>query len=67
MLLPAGIIDSSRFALDLLTATSVAVAPGDAFGVAGRGHVRVSLAASDDNIRRGLGAIAEYLTSGGIA
>ena len=65
--LPAQIIDSSRFALDLLTATSVAVAPGDAFGLAGRGHIRVSLAASDDNIRRGLGAIADYLTSGGTA
>ena len=32
----------------------VAVAPGETFGVGGRGHVRVSLATAEDEVRRGL-------------
>jgi aspartate/methionine/tyrosine aminotransferase len=65
--LPAAVTDPSRFALDLLAATGVALAPGDAFGAGGRGHARVSLAASGTDIVRGLRATADYLASEGTA
>lgn len=53
-------LDSDVDALDLLRATGVAVAPGTAFGPGGAGHLRVSLAAATDDIRRGLAAIASF-------
>lgn len=59
--LPETITDSERFALDLLSARGVAVAPGDAFGPSGRGHLRFSLAADAGDIERGLVALAEFL------
>ncbi|MFI5914046.1 pyridoxal phosphate-dependent aminotransferase [Dactylosporangium sp. NPDC051541] len=44
--------------LDLLHRTGTAVAPGSAFGAEGAGHVRLSLAAAQDDIVRGLTNIA---------
>jgi aspartate aminotransferase/aminotransferase len=43
-----------QFALDLLRERNVAVAPGSTFGSVAENYVRVSLAASDDEIERGL-------------
>ncbi|MGN6242441.1 MAG: pyridoxal phosphate-dependent aminotransferase [Motilibacteraceae bacterium] len=61
--LPEHVTDSTRFALDLLAARHVALAPGAAFGPAGEGHVRLSLAARAEDIERGLDALAEHLTT----
>ncbi|WP_433087656.1 pyridoxal phosphate-dependent aminotransferase [Dactylosporangium sp. CA-052675] len=44
--------------VDLLHRTGTAVAPGTAFGARGAGHVRLSLAAAQDDIVRGLTNIA---------
>jgi aspartate/methionine/tyrosine aminotransferase len=43
-----------QFALDLLRERNVAVAPGSTFGSVAENYVRVSLAASDDEIVRGV-------------
>ena len=59
--LPESVADDGAFALDLLESQGVAVAPGSAFGPGGAGHVRISLAASDSDIRHGLEALAAHL------
>jgi len=46
------------WALRLLDEKGVAVAPGTAFGAGGEGWVRLSLAASDDDIREGIARIS---------
>jgi aspartate/methionine/tyrosine aminotransferase len=56
-----GVTDSAAFALDLLNATGVAVAPGSAFGAAGEGHVRICFAANETVLAEALGRIREYL------
>jgi aspartate aminotransferase len=59
--LPESAAEDGAFALDLLESRGVAVAPGSAFGPSGAGHVRMSLAASDSDIRHGLEALAAHL------
>ncbi len=49
-----------QFALDLLHAHNVAVAPGSGFGSVTDPYVRISLAASDEEIERGVRAICEF-------
>ncbi len=52
---PRGTVRRGRqFALDLLRERNVAVAPGSTFGSVAEHYVRVSLAASDDEIVRGV-------------
>ncbi len=63
--LPDSVVDTSIFALDLLAARRVAVAPGIAFGSGGRGRVRVSLAADADAIVHGLTELAAFLDTEG--
>ena len=41
----------------------VAVAPGDTFGPRGAGHVRISLATAEDQIRQGLTRIVDAITA----
>ncbi|KAJ1457854.1 pyridoxal phosphate-dependent transferase [Pelagophyceae sp. CCMP2097] len=53
--------DSMDFARHLLEKRGVAVAPGCAFGTAADHYVRVSLAAHEDDIHRGLTALCEEL------
>ena len=43
-----------------LLARGVITTPGDAFGSLGASHLRVSFAASRENLRKGLGVLAEY-------
>ena len=43
-----------QFALDLLRERNIAVAPGSTFGAVAENYVRVSLAASDEEIERGV-------------
>ena len=59
--LPPQVTDAERFAFELVERRGVAVAPGSAFGAAGAGRVRVSLAASADDVVAGLRAIAAEL------
>jgi aspartate/methionine/tyrosine aminotransferase len=49
------------FAQRLLTATGTATAPGTAFGPAGAGHLRLSLAAATDHVVRGLDDVRSLL------
>jgi aspartate/methionine/tyrosine aminotransferase len=56
--------DSSQLARDLLAAERVAVAPGLAFGPAGRHRVRLSLASADDDLLEGCRRLARFLGTG---
>jgi aspartate aminotransferase len=49
-----------QFALDLLRERNVAAAPGSTFGSVAENYVRVSLAASDDEIVRGVREICTF-------
>ncbi len=49
-----------QFALDLLRERNVAVASGTSFGDVAQNYVRVSLAASDEEIARGLHELCEF-------
>lgn len=57
--LPPGARSSTEEAVSLLTTHQVALAPGAAFGPAGEGHLRVSLAAGTDVIRAALGRLVQ--------
>ena len=48
-----------QFALDLLHESNVAVAPGSGFGSVAEHYVRISLAASDEEIERGIKEICK--------
>lgn len=56
--------DETAFAEHLLRKRQVAVVPGTAFGSGGRGMVRVSLAAADEQIADGLERLCETLREG---
>gem|GEM_PF-5637040 len=49
-----------QFALDLLRERNVAVAPGSGFGSVAEQFVRVSLAATDEEIERGVKEICAF-------
>ncbi len=58
---PRGVEKRGRqFALDLLREHNVAVAPGTTFGSVAENYVRVSLAASDEEIERGLREMCDF-------
>jgi aspartate aminotransferase/aminotransferase len=54
-------LGSRDFALRLLRERGVAVAPGSAFGEVAKGAVRISLASSDQDLREGVGRLAEFV------
>jgi aspartate/methionine/tyrosine aminotransferase len=54
-------IPSEKFAENLLTKAKVAVTAGSAFGKAGEGHIRISYAASRENIKEGVRHIVSSL------
>lgn len=54
-----------KFALDLLESHKVSIAPGSVFGPGGKGMIRVSLAASESTIEKGIIGIADFLKNGG--
>jgi aspartate/methionine/tyrosine aminotransferase len=57
--------DSREVAIRLLAETKVAVAPGTAFGKSMCQYVRVSLAASDEEVREGIERICRYIAKEG--
>lgn len=58
---PSG--DAETFAADLLSSQRVAVVPGDVFGEAGSGHLRVSYAASLDDLREAMDRIEAFVST----
>jgi aspartate/methionine/tyrosine aminotransferase len=54
-------MDTFTFARRLLEERGVAVRPGELFGPAGRGYVRVSFAASQDAVTEGLVRMADFV------
>ena len=68
MLLNVGDFGSTgdvKFALDLLKSHKVSIAPGSVFGLGGKGMIRISLAASESTIEKGIVGIADFLKNGG--
>jgi aspartate/methionine/tyrosine aminotransferase len=61
-----GCEDSWAFADQLLEERHVALAPGEAFGRQGRGHVRLSLASPEDQVRRGARELAAFCREQGL-
>jgi aspartate/methionine/tyrosine aminotransferase len=57
---PSG-LGSHDFAFKLLRERGVSVAPGSAFGEVGKNAVRISLASSDQDLREGVGRLAEFV------
>jgi aspartate aminotransferase/aminotransferase len=56
--------DTRQFAFDLLRERNVVVAPGSVFGAVANHHVRISLAASDEEIERGIKEICAFADRG---
>jgi len=52
-------VGSTDFALDVLQRTGVVVTPGNAFGAAGEGYVRISLIAECDRLGEALGRLKQ--------
>jgi aminotransferase len=55
-------LTSKEFALGLLERKSVAVVPGNAFGVAGEGFVRCCYATAPELLEKAMTLMAEYVT-----
>jgi aminotransferase len=55
--------DAEAFAENLLEAQGVAVVPGDAFGSAGEGHVRMSYATGLDDLREAMNRIEAFVAN----
>jgi aspartate aminotransferase len=56
-------LHSRDFAFRLLREKGVSVAPGTAFGEVAAGAVRISLASSDQDLREGVGRLAEFVST----
>ncbi|MFT4962025.1 MAG: aspartate aminotransferase [Paracoccaceae bacterium] len=55
---------AKTLATDLLDKTGVATIGGPDFGILGEGYIRISYANSEENIRRALGRMHEFLDAG---
>ncbi len=53
--------DAGQFAEDLLEAESVAMVPGDAFGVGGEGHLRASYATGLDELKTAMDRLERFV------
>lgn len=56
-------IRSDDFCFDLLDKQHVSIVPGTGFGEAGEGYVRITYAANEDMLSRGLDRIGKYVAS----
>ncbi len=54
--------DAGQFAENLLTEEGVAVVPGDVFGAAGEGHLRMSYATGLDELREAMNRIESFVS-----
>ena len=57
-----GLEDSLTLSREILAEANVVTIPGIAFGSNGEGHLRLSYAATDEDIVRGVGGIARVLS-----
>jgi aspartate aminotransferase len=57
-----GVTHSAAFALDLLRATGVALAPGSAFGPGGEPYLRLCFASSENTVSKALERIRRFLS-----
>jgi aspartate aminotransferase len=57
--------DERELADRLLTEAGVAVLPGTAFGEAGKGYIRLAYTQSEDELKRGLKLIADFIAANG--
>src|ERR1700680_1055000 len=55
--------DERELADRLLTEAGVAVLPGTAFGAAGKGYIRLAYTQSEDELKRGLALISEFIST----
>jgi aspartate aminotransferase len=55
--------DERELADRLLTEAGVAVLPGTAFGEAGKGYIRLAYTQSEDELKRGLKLIGDFITA----
>jgi aspartate aminotransferase len=55
--------DERELADRLLTEAGVAVLPGTAFGAAGKGYIRLAYTQSEDELRRGLKQIGDFIAA----
>ena len=53
--------DERELADRLLTEAGVAVLPGTAFGAAGKGYIRLAYTQSEDELKRGLKQISDFI------
>lgn len=59
-------VDAIQFCLDLLYKAKVVAVPGDAFGHAGKGHLRLSFACSREEINEGFDRLEKYFKEIGL-
>ena len=59
--LPARFTDSEAFCTDLAHSDHLAIIPGTAFGELGEGYVRLSYAASEDQLQQAVARLTHYL------
>ncbi|MBQ1489947.1 MAG: hypothetical protein IIZ43_02780 [Eubacterium sp.] len=52
---------SEEFAFTLLDKESLALVPGDGFGEAGEGYIRLTYAASDENLNEALNRLDHFM------
>ncbi|TPR18789.1 aminotransferase class I/II-fold pyridoxal phosphate-dependent enzyme [Apilactobacillus timberlakei] len=55
--------DDTKFALSLAEKAKVGVIPGSCFGKGGQGYIRLSYAASDENIKEAMNRIEQFLNN----
>ena len=60
-------LNSDQFVRRLLEEKGVAAAPGETFGHSARSSIRISTAASDDDVREGCKRIRDFLSLGNLA
>ncbi len=56
-----GVEDTLSFAKELLLSEGIGLAPGEAFGAEGAGHIRAYYALSEDRIHRAMDGLARFL------
>ena len=55
--------DAPKFAFDLLDAENVAIMPGDSFGPAAAGHIRISLCQPENNLKEAAKRIRRFAST----
>lgn len=54
-------MNTKELCMDILRKTGVVTVPGSGFGECGEGYIRITYATSEDNIKRGMARLHEYV------